>query len=127
LAAEVQASALRVRNASGSPVRITIGAIARDLDEKTSLVSKKNRNKLPLTVKALQEVLEGPIDFSIRRIAWATNELRKEGVRPGLYPLRKRAAVNHSLWYVPEIEGAFDKALQMLIDADRGNQIDKAA
>jgi hypothetical protein len=127
LAAAVHASALRARNASSPSIRITTAAITREVGELRSLRSKESRDKLPLAAKALREVLEGPIDFAIRKIERAANELLQEGTRPGLYPLRMRAAVHSSLWYVPEISAAFDKALQSLMDADSESQAVEAA
>jgi len=127
LAAEVHAAALRIRKRPGRPVRITRVAIARDVKEHRSLSQKPSRSKLPLTVKALSEVLEGSIDFNVRKIEWAANELRKEGIRPGMYPLRKRAAIEHEYCPVPEIKAALDAALQSLIEADLGHKRSRVA
>jgi hypothetical protein len=56
IAGLVKISALRLKDTSGRPVQITKNAISRDIGQVT-LISK-NLGKLPLTVKALAEVVE---------------------------------------------------------------------
>lgn len=126
LAKEVVASAQRLRNAPGRPVRITQQAIGRELDEMTSLNSKKSLSNLPLTVKALRSVVEARIEYAIRRIKWAATQLQLEEVT-GLSELRLRAAICHEIWYVPEVKAAFDEALQLLQTTGIENQIIEAA
>jgi hypothetical protein len=127
LAKEVVASAQRLLNAIGCPVRITRLAIARELDEITSLNYKKSLSKLPLTAKALKSVVEARIEYAIRRIKWAAAQLEREETTPGLTALRTRAAIGHSLWYVPKVKAAFDEALQSLQTISPENQIIEAA
>jgi hypothetical protein len=114
LAKKIYAAALRLRNNAGQPIRITKQAIARNIDEKTSLNYKKALNKLPLTIKALNKVVESRIDFAIRRINWSAEHFRKQNIIPAFSTLGQHTRLNHSIWHIPEVKTAFDRAILSL-------------
>ncbi|MGV0107580.1 TnsD family Tn7-like transposition protein [Nostoc sp. DSM 114160] len=76
----VKLSALNLKNASERPVRITKTAVANNLGDmnlKQWLICSKKMllSKLPLTAKALDEVVETKESFSIRKNFWDANRL----------------------------------------------------
>jgi hypothetical protein len=114
LSKRVYASALRLRNAPGRPGGITKQAIARDLDEKTSLMYKDALVKLPLTVQILETVVESRVGLAIRRVKWAADHFRQENIVPAYSTLGLRAGIDHSIWYIPEVRAAFENSLRLL-------------
>jgi hypothetical protein len=127
LSKKAYASALRLKNATSRPVRITKGSIARDLDEKTSLLGKQALTKLPLTANALKAVVESRIEFTIRRIQWAADQFRRDNIIPAYSTLGYRAGIDHSIWYIPEVRDAFENSLGLLRQEATANQVNKAA
>jgi hypothetical protein len=127
LATKVRASTMQLRSVGGRPVRITKRAIARELDELTSITYKKALVKLPLTAQALEEVIESRVEFAIRRIQWAADQFRQQKIIPALATLGQRAGINHSIWYVPEVKTAFEKALLLLQQEVTKYQVNQAA
>ena len=78
LAVAVRRSAARLMNAPGRPVWISADAIGRDTGKRHRALSRDDR--LPLTNQALIEVIESREDWAIRRIRWAVECYRQEGV-----------------------------------------------
>jgi hypothetical protein len=107
----VKTSALRLRNAPGDPVRITIMAIGRDSGHLFLLRSRLN--KLPLTAEVLADAVETREEFAIRRIQWATELYRLECTAPTRWQLVKRAGV-YKISGRPQVKDAIDAALESL-------------
>src|ERR1700749_544092 len=114
LAQRVRDSASRLKSVATRPTRVTRQLIGRDIDAMTSLSDKHALSKLPLTVEALEEVVETRVEFAIRRIRWAADCFRQENILPALSTLGLRSGINHSIWYVPEVKAAFEAALSAL-------------
>lgn len=70
LAEAVRQSAIRIKNATGHPVKITKHAIGRDINQLSCIF--KRLNKLPLTALALDEVVETQDEYRVRVAQWAT-------------------------------------------------------
>jgi hypothetical protein len=77
LAADIPALAGRIKSVK-PPVRVSFVEIERGLS-KPGWISKRAQ-KLPLTVAAVNEVVEGLDDFQLRRIHWAADELQASGL-----------------------------------------------
>jgi hypothetical protein len=92
LAREVRRVALRLRSAIGRPVKITRKKITKEL-ERPLQIRKEHLTKLPLTISALSEVIESPIDFAVRRIYWTAKCLREDKIPFTLSTLMSRANV----------------------------------
>jgi hypothetical protein len=114
LSQKVRASAKRLKVIKGRPLRISKQAIGRELDELTSITNKGSWIKLPLTMSALAEVVETPLEFAVRRVQWAADCFRDEGIVPAPSTLGLRAVIKHHLWSHPEVKAAFQTALQSL-------------
>lgn len=98
----------------GRPIQITVTVIARDLDKKELLQKKKHLDKLPLTKKVLDVVVETRIQFAIRRVGWAAACFREEKKAPAKSELALRACVDYYVWQNPEAKGALDTHWQEL-------------
>lgn len=113
LAEEIRSTASQLMNAVGRPVRITKSVIFRDRKRYKWLLRAKTLAKLPLTMKALSEVVETRIQFSRRRILWAVSCFAREGVAPSFTGLAERAGVTNSV-SLPEVNSALESAVLSL-------------
>lgn len=113
LAEEIRRITLHIMNTEGRPVRVTRSSIFRDRKQYQWLLSRKTASKLPLTIKALSEVVETRIQFSLRRIRWAADCFTRESVAPSFTRLAKRAGVADSI-SLPEVNTALESALLSL-------------
>jgi hypothetical protein len=112
LSETVKTSALRLRNATGGSMRITIAAIARDSGQSISLL--RNRlDKLPLTAEALADIVETHEEFAIRRVRWAADLYHQENTYPKRWQLVRRAGVE-GFSERPQVKDAIDAALESL-------------
>lgn len=105
-------TALRLKNTPGRPVQITKQAISRDIGQVT-LISK-NLSKLPLTAKALAEVVETAEELAIRRVQWAHECFLKENIHPKRYQLISRASMGRKMADSPQVKKAIATALESL-------------
>lgn len=112
LAEAVRLSALRLKNVSGCPVRITKTEIAHELGQPN--LAKQPLNKLPLTTQALAEVIESLEEFAIRRIRWATDCYLQEKVYPKHWQLNNRAGLSANTAALPQVKKALDAAFKAL-------------
>jgi hypothetical protein len=71
-------------------------------------------DKLPLTKKALSDVVETKIQFAIRRVGWAAKCFRDEEKAPARSELALRACVDYYIWREPEAKAALDAYWQEL-------------
>ncbi len=97
---------------------MTLGFVGRHLDKAALLHSKKQLTKMPLTVKALSELVETHLAFVIRCVRWATSCYRREGIVPSLSALAKRAGMTMSTSYRPEIRAVINEELESLRNAN---------
>ncbi|MBD1847742.1 TniQ family protein [Cyanobacteria bacterium FACHB-63] len=111
LANLVRQSAIRIRGATGKPKRVTVSAISYDLDKRTIL--DRQLDKLPMTARALKEVVETREEFAIRRIEWATNLFLQNNINPAWSQLLLQASV-YELKDVPAVKEAINTALETL-------------
>jgi hypothetical protein len=127
LAADVEASALRIRSNAENPVRVTTETIGKDTDKLWSLKTKLDR--LPLTAKVLDEMVETSEEFTLRKIKWAAKCCLEEKVCPtqGQFLRRARVGAGSRLVAVPQVKEAIDTALQSLASIDTVSGADKSS
>ncbi len=127
LAADVEASALRIRSSAENPVRVTTETIGKDTDKFWSLKTKLDR--LPLTAKVLDEMVETWEEFTLRKIKWAAKCCLEEKVCPTQRQFLRRARVSSGsrLIAVPQVKEAIDTALQSLASIDTVSGADKSS
>ena len=112
LAIKAKHSAEQLKKSSGRPAHITISSIGRDLGQKGLL--QHQLHKLPQTAQVLTEVVETYEEFAIRRIWWAADCFRTEGIYPKRTKLLLRASVSQKIATTPQVSSAIEEALQSL-------------
>jgi len=87
----VLAEAERILTIPGRPVFISRTAIARHL--KITDVVIKRPDKVPLTMRALQDVCEDSESYAVRRVRWVAKDFEKRGICPTRSEIRRVAAI----------------------------------
>ncbi len=108
---EVKASAIRLRNAPGRPMQVTISAIGREIGQLALI--QQHLNKLPRTAEALKELIETREEFAVRRIWWAMTTFSQKQLYPARWLLIKKAGVSRLIEW-PQVRKAIDAALKAL-------------
>jgi hypothetical protein len=94
------------------PKRVSITAVIRLVGHRAWI--EKRLDKLPLTSQALDTCLESFEDYIIRRIAWAADAFRKNGVTPSRAMISNRVGIKDRRSSQSErVQGALDSALQI--------------
>jgi hypothetical protein len=109
---KVERAASSIRQAAGRPVRVTLAGIARRVGHRFWL--ERHLDKLPLTSAKLNEYLESFEDYSIRRVQWAAECYREEGIIPTLSQLDRRAGTHYEKAKTPKVMAAQMAALESL-------------
>jgi Tn7-like transposition protein D/TniQ len=112
----VRSSALSLKNSTGRPIWLTKTAITKRIGIR-KLVSD-NQDKLPLTVKALNELVETQPEYAVRRLWWATNCFQSENICPIKGQLLLRASLKPATVALPWVKVEIDKALEILSHID---------
>lgn len=89
-AADIPVLAGRIKTVK-PPVRVSFAEIERGLS-KPGWISKRVQ-KLPLTVAAINGVVEGLEDFQLRRVNWAADELQANGLPVQAWRIRRLAGL----------------------------------
>ena len=112
LSAAVRRSAERLMKAPGRPRRVSVAAIARDTGKLPKVLSKDAR--LPLTNRALMEVAEAVEAWAIRRIRWAVECYRCEGVCATRWEILARAGLSGKMRASPSILAIVEEGVRSL-------------
>jgi Tn7-like transposition protein D len=114
LAEAIDPAALRIKTADGYPTRATARAIILEIGENIGRLNKPFIKRLPRTARALKEAVETREQFVIRRVKWAAESFRKEGISPSRRKLWERACVHKESQISPEVVAVFEEAWQSL-------------
>ena len=110
LSEAVKEAASHIRSVTDPPKRTSITAMVKITGHRSW--TEKKLNKLPLTSEVLNTHLESFEDYLIRRIDWAAESFRKNGVRPSRAKLSFQAGVKGRLLSKSKrIQTALDSAL----------------
>ncbi len=112
LASVLRLSAQQLKSTLEYPGRITKTAIASAIGQQE--IIRKQKDKLPLSAKCLEELAETRQEFAIRRIQWATERFREEKVYPKRWQFLRRAGIKPDLAEVPQVQEAIAVALESL-------------
>ncbi len=112
LASAVRKSALDLKNAPLRPIWLTKTAITTKIGIR-KLVSV-SKDKLPLTLKVLDEVVETHEEYAIRRLGWVTQRFQQENVCPPRWLLLLRASLKPATVALPRVTAAIEEALKTL-------------
>jgi len=92
VAAAVCSAAIQLRSAENRPIQLTKASLGRESGY-YSLVHKK-LERLPKTAACLEELVETREQYAVRRIVWAAEFCRKEGISPKKWQLARIAGVD---------------------------------
>ncbi len=109
MAIAVKACAQTIIDESGYPKKVTKRKILINVPELWRL----ERYKAPLTSLALQEVVETPETFALRRIQWFVHKCQQERSQPKRKEFIRSVNIDHVL-HIPSIMHAFDEAMDAL-------------
>jgi hypothetical protein len=123
-AVAVRLAASRLKDAPGRPVWVTKTAIGRALGTITLL--RQKLHNMPLTSQVLAGVVETREQYAVRRVWWAAEFYRQEGVMPLEWQLVARANVR-SLREVSAVECAVKGAMSMLTSKLPQSRVERAA
>ena len=110
-AAAVRATASRLKDAPGRPLRVTRTAIGRALGAITVL--RQKLHKMPLTAQVLEGVVETREHYAVRRVWWIADLYFQEHIVPREWQLLMRANV-YSLREVLAVKCAVRDVINML-------------
>jgi hypothetical protein len=113
LARAVKASAKLLTELPGKPAKITVVLIARNIDSGSKLLNQLH--KMPRTCKALEKIVETPLQFAERRFWRAVKSFRDENVSPSRSDLRRRANLHLRDWKALLLKAESDKTLRSLL------------
>ncbi len=88
LAEEIRLAALYLRQQPGQPIKLTRAAIWRQLGRP---YRRYQPDKFPLIGQTFKHVLDSRLAFTIRRLEWAVQNYRAEGIQPTPGTLLRRA------------------------------------
>lgn len=93
VSAKVHAAAQVLRATKGKPIWITKSRLAKQLGLLPRLLPE-----LPLTQKAFDKEIENQMDYRLRKIAWAENELESQGKPAARWQVLKLAGIRDCDW-----------------------------
>lgn len=112
LTLEVEKAGKDIQRIKGRPVRVSLAEIVRKVGHKFWL--ERCLDNLPLTSVMLDKYLESREDYYIRRVQWAAECFREEGIQPKPSELKRRSCRNYEKVKTPKIEKALEAALESL-------------
>jgi hypothetical protein len=81
----------QLHHIQGRPIRITRKAIGRKFEKEHFL--ERHLNKLPRCKKLIEDAVENTVEYSIRRLHWANDELLKDHHIPSKWRVLKKANI----------------------------------
>ena len=109
VASAVKACAQSIMNEPGYPKRVTKRKILLAVPEMRRL----ERQEAPLTALALQEALETPETFALRRIQWFVQKCQQEQRHPPRTEFIESISIYHVL-HIPRVLHALNEAVDRL-------------
>lgn len=101
-----------IRAREGKPIWVRPGSIAQEFNNRDWITNSKYLKKMPLTQKAIKEETESRIDYNIRRVYWAVNNIKEDGSSYAFSSIGLRAVVSWKLWKVPRIKKAIEDGIE---------------
>lgn len=112
LVEKVKLAANKIKNKPGRPLQITVSSIGREIGQQAIL--QQQIHKLPITAQAIAEVIETQEEFAIRRIWWAADCFKAEGICPTRTNFLLRVSLGNVMKVKPKVKQALEEALQFL-------------
>jgi hypothetical protein len=112
LSAVIKALIRDIKNLKGKPVRISLAEVVRRVGYRSYL--ERQLDKIPRTAKILAQGLESRETFVIRKVQWAEDCYRHEGICPAHYQFIERAGAKNETGKRSIVQRAIDAALEIL-------------
>jgi Tn7-like transposition protein D/TniQ len=109
IATSVRKCAKRITNATDYPKKVTMRKLYIEVPELRWIRQKK----APLTKLALQEVLETPEMFALRRIQWLVQKCREERIVLKRRQFLQKINIDHVL-HIPSVRDAYEEAMSII-------------
>ncbi|WIF95475.1 TnsD family Tn7-like transposition protein [Caminicella sporogenes] len=90
---KVKKAVSKIEEKDGKPKRITVSLIGSELGIKSLL--EKHLDKLPMTKKYLDTVVDDIRDYQIKRIKWAIKEMKKENEEIKIWKVLRKAGIRN--------------------------------
>ncbi len=91
LSETIQTAANNIRTKQGKPVKVTMTAILIESGHPGAI--RINIQRLPIVQKMLEELVESPEAFALKRIDWVGKSYKEENITPTITEFRKRAGI----------------------------------
>lgn len=114
IAKQVKEAAIRIKNFAPPPIRVSLQAVIREVKYKQKWRIERRRGKLPQTTKVLDSCLEPFEDFLLRKVVWAVECYRREGIKPSRSQFTERAGIRKRL-------AAIDARVQVAVNNAMAN------
>jgi hypothetical protein len=111
IADTVKSAARILLSDPGRPKRITTTKIKMHVPELIQLLRKPDN--IPLTLQALQEVVETREAFAVRRVKYITQNCLEEQVFPPKWKIIEQANL-YSLLHIPQVQQALEETIAVL-------------
>lgn len=111
LSRQVRVAANDIKWQEGRPVRVSVTALSRKIGRDGVLT--RWLRKLPLTARAIEEVVEAHEQCALRKLTWAAALYQREGLAPTRGQLVKRAGIGRYA-HVRSVRDSLDAAVEGL-------------
>jgi len=108
MAAAIIACAQRIIDDPGEPKKVTIRKIFSNIPELRNL--KRRKVLQPLTQQALQQVVESPETFALRRIQRLMHKCQEERIYPKRKEFLRKVNIDHVI-HLPSVRHAYEEAM----------------
>jgi hypothetical protein len=112
LSAAVKASAIRIKNQPGRPIRASITSIIKEVGRRSWI--EKRLDKLPLTAKVIKEFVESLEAFEIRKVLCTAECYMRGGFCPTRAQFIMRAGVKNKTGRTPAVQSTINAAMERL-------------
>lgn len=103
----------------GKPVWICKYSISRFFEKPNWIIYDRFLNKMPLTEKLLTEVIESRLEYNLRKIKYAVEQIKKAGGSSKPYRIAEKAHVHQNFRDVIEIKLALEEGQKQIEVAKR--------
>ena len=111
IAEEVIIAASHLRSLPNRPIHINISAIGREIGQLALL--QQHLDKLPITAKLLEELVETREKFAIRRVLWVVEQCNANNINVTRWELVKKAGIARTAMF-PDVKEAVEAAMEAL-------------
>jgi hypothetical protein len=118
LSAAIELATTRIRSLPGRPLRVSITALIKIVGHKSWI--ERYLDRLPATFQAIETHLELPEEFELRKVKWANEQYKQEGIHPTRSQFVKRASISPKAGSAPKVQSAINAVIEILARSSPG-------